>query len=142
MSLGRHVAVKRKDSGSGEPDLMELIGNVFELSGLEFSADTVEDTEYGANEGDFKTYDYGLKDGGEINLGVTYKSGNTQAQALSDAFHNSTKEVVQLVFPADIAKKFDLTVLVTGVGSPTAKGEKIRQNFTLKVSGEPIEAAA
>lgn len=142
MSLGRHVTLKRFDEGSAEVDKMEKIGNVIELSGLEFTADTVEDTPYGDGESDFRTYDYGLKDGGEITATVTFKAGNTQAQALVDAFHNSVKEKVQTVFPADIAKKFTLDVLVTGLGIPTEKGSKIRQTFTLKVSGEPLEEAA
>ena len=142
MSLGRHVTVKRLDSGSAEPDQMELIGNVFDFSGLEFSPDTFEDTQYGSSESDFKTFDYGLKEVADITLGVTYKAGNAQAQALSDAYHNSTKETLQVVFPADIGKKFDVPCLVVGVGIATPKGEKIRQVFTLKPSGEPTEAAA
>ncbi len=140
MSLGRHVNLKRYDAASVEADKMELIGGVVELSGMELSADTIEDTDYGSAEGDFRTYDYGLKDGGEINVTTTYKAGNVQAVALSDAFYNSTKEIVQFVFPADIGKKMDLTVLVTKLGVPTGKGDKLRQNFTLKVSGEPTEA--
>ena len=141
MSLGRHVTLKRFDATSAESDQFEIIGEVVELSGIDKTADTVEDTPYGGTESDYRTFDYGLKDVAELTVAVTYKSGNAQAQELADAFENSTTEKVQLVFPADIGIKTTLDVLVVGVSVPLGKGDKIRRSFTLKPSGEPLEEA-
>jgi hypothetical protein len=138
MSLGRHVSLKRFDSGSIESDQMELVGDVIELSGIELSGETNENTPYGANESDFRTYEYGLKDGGEISISVRYRASNAQADAFADAFFNSTAEKIQLIFPAAIGQKFEADVLVTKVGIPTGKGDQLNRDFTLKVSGEPL----
>jgi hypothetical protein len=139
--LGRQVDIKRKDTGSAEPDEMEVMGGVFELGGIEFSADSFESTLYGSASPDWRTFEQGLKDGGEIPITIEYDPTNAQAVAMQDAFHNGTLEIVQLVFPAPINIKFDIPVIVTKLGIPTPKGEKVRLNLSLKVSGEPTEAA-
>lgn len=141
MSLGRHTTLKRYDAASAEADKMEVLGIVVELSGIELSADTIEATPYGEDQGDFRTYEAGLKDGGEVSASVRYKSGNTQAEAMVDAYFNGTMEKIQMVLPAAIGEKFEADVLVTKVGIPTGKGDKINRDFTFKVSGEPTLGA-
>ncbi|WP_396586462.1 phage tail tube protein [Bermanella sp. R86510] len=141
MSLGRHVGLQRFDTDSAEPDQYETITDAVEISGIEMSADTVEDTPYGASESDFRSYDYGLKDAGETTLTITYKSGNAQAESLVDAFNNSTIEKLRFVFPADIGVTWSCDALITSVGVPMGKGEKLRRTLTVKWSGEPVEAA-
>lgn len=140
MSLGRHVGLQRFDAGSAEPDQFETISDAVEISGTELSADTVEDTPYGATESDFRTYDYGLKDAGETSITATYKSGNTQVEAMVDAFMNSTIEKLRFVFPASIGVTWACDALITSVGVPMGKGDKLRRTFTVKWSGEPVEA--
>jgi len=142
MSLGRHVGLQRFDTNSAEPDKFEEVSDAVELSGTEMSADTVEDTPYGTAESDFRTYDYGLKDAGETTITATYKSGNAQVDALVDAFHNSTIEKLRFVFPSDIGVNWACDALITSVGVPMGKGEKLRRTITVKWSGEPVESAS
>lgn len=141
MSLGRHVGLQRYDSDSTETDKFETVSDAVEISGIEEKADTVEDTPYGTDESDYRTYDYGLKDAGETTITATYKSGNTQVDALVDAFKNSTIEKLRFVFPADIGTTWACDCLITSVGVPMGKGDKLRRTLTVKWSGEPEEAA-
>lgn len=140
MSLGRHVGFQRFDAGSSETDKFETIADIFEISGTDMSVDTTENSPYGSNESDFRTYDYGLKDAGETSITTTYKSGNTQVEALVDAFMNSTIEKLRFVFPASIGVTRTCDALITSVGVPMGKGDRLRRTFTVKWSGEPVEA--
>lgn len=137
MSLARHSDFCIYEEGSANSDKFERIGAVQEIGGIELSAETTENTPYSSVGGDYRGYDYGLKDGGEITVTIRYDAANTQATALADAFHNSTKEKIAIKFPAAINKQFEATVLVTKVGIPMEKGAKIDRQFTLKVDGEP-----
>lgn len=141
MSLGRHVTLKREDSASSEPDKMEKVSDVIEMSGIEESKDIHEDTPYGGDEGDYRTFSSGLKDVSEITLSARYKGAaqQTQVQALVDAYNNDTYEKIQFVFPAPINQKVTLTVLVSKVGIPLSeKGGRITRELAVKPSGEPV----
>ena len=140
MSLGRHVGLQRFDADSTATDKYENISDTVEISGTEMQADTMEDTPYGGDESDFRTYDYGLKDAGETSITATYKSGNAQVEALVDAFMNSTKEKLRFVFPADIGVTWACDAIITSVGVPMGKGDKLRRTINVKWSGEPVEA--
>ena len=140
MSLGRHIDICLHEEASTNSDKFERIGEVQELGGIELTSETIEDTPYGSDQGDYRGYDYGLKDGGEVTVTVRYNSTNTRAQALADAFHNSTKEKIALKFPAAIGKQFEATVLVTKVGIATEKAGKIERQFIIKITGAPTFA--
>lgn len=137
MSLGRHIDICLYEEASTNSDKFERIGEVQELGGIELTSETIENTPYGSDQGDYRGYDYSLKDGGEITVTIRYNSTNTRAQALADAFHNSTKEKLALKFPAAIGKQFEATVLVTKVGVVTEKAGKLERQYSLKVHGEP-----
>lgn len=137
MSLNRHTDLCLFDDASAASDKFDRIGEVQEISGIELSAETTENTPYGSDQSDYRGYEYGLKDGGEISVTIRYDSSNTKAQALADAYHNSTKPKIALKFPSNIGKQFEATVLVTNVGIPMEKGNQTDRTFTLKVDGAP-----
>lgn len=138
MSLNRHIDFCIHDDASAASDKFDRIGDVQEIGGVDMSADTTENTPYGSDQDDWKGFDYGLKDGGEVSVTIRYDATNTKAEALADAFHNSTKPKIALKFPSNIGKQFEATVLVTKVGIPMEKGNKTDRTFTLKVSGAPV----
>ena len=138
MSLNRHIDLCIFDDASAASDKFDRIGEVQEIGGIDMSAETTDNTPYGSDQDDWMGYDYGLKDGGEVSVTIRYDSANTKAQALADAFFNSTKQKIALKFPANIGKQFEATVLVTNVGIPMEKGNKTDRTYTLKVSGTPV----
>lgn len=137
MGINRHIDFCLYDDASEASDKFDRIGGVQELGGIELTAETTENTPYGSDQSDYRGYDYGLKDGGEVSVTIRYDSANTKAQALADAYHNSTKPKIALKFPASIGKQFEATVLVTNLGIPMEKGNQTDRTFTLKVTGAP-----
>ena len=137
MSLNRQIDFCIYDDASAASDKFDRIGDVQEIGGVDMSAETIDDTPYGSDQGDWKGFAYSLKDGGELSVTIRYDATNTEAQTLADAFFNSTKPKIALKFPSNIGKQFEATVLVTKVGIPMEKGNKTDRSFTLKVTGEP-----
>ncbi|GGA80783.1 hypothetical protein GCM10011369_23430 [Neiella marina] len=136
--LGNKVTLHRStDQGTAYG---EKIANIVDLQPGAKTAETHENTQYGASH-DYKEYDYGLKDGGEYTFVVKYEAGNTDVEALADALENSTKEYLQLQFPAPISKTKSFRCLVTEVGIQTPLGEHIKQSIKVKVDGPIAEAA-
>lgn len=135
--LGKQVTIHRSsDSGATYDD---AIGAVQTMEPPEPTADNNETTEYGASH-DFKTFVQGLKDGGEMTVGIRYEAGQTDAEALEDAFYNGTVEYLQLQFPAPISKSRAFAAIVTRVGTPVPKDNQIERSFTFKVTGEITRA--
>ena len=133
---GNKVTMHRSDdSGS------TYGGKIADIIGLEpgeRTSATVDSTFYGADH-DYDESDYGLRSGGEWNLTIRYKDGQTDVEAMIDAFENGTKEYLQAQFPAPISKTRSFCCLVTKVGVATPKDGQIDQMITLKVSGKPTE---
>lgn len=138
MSLNRQIDFCIYDDASAASDKFDRVAEVQELSGIELTAETIENTPYGSDQDDYRGSDYGLKDGGEVSVTIRYDSNNTKAEALADAYHNSTKPKIAIKFPASVGKQFEATVLVTKVGIPMEKGNKIERAFTLKIDGAPV----
>ncbi|GBL02932.1 phage tail tube protein [Glaciecola sp. KUL10] len=135
--LGKEITLHRSsDSGS---TFGSAIADVWSIQIGEITAETIENQAHGAST-DFKEYEYGMKDGGETAIVIRYKAGQTDAEALADALHNSTKEHLQLQFPAPINKSVSFRCLVTKVGVATEQGALVERSFTLKVDGAPTEA--
>tara|TARA_B110001454_G_scaffold54930_2_gene53735 strand:+ start:26042 stop:26473 length:432 start_codon:yes stop_codon:yes gene_type:complete len=138
MSHGKQTGFYRHDEASAETDKMEMVGGVQNIGGLKKSADAVDATPYSDTGDDFREYEYGLRDGGELSITVRYgKTVNTQADALEAAHDAGDIEIVQIKFPAPISKKMVAKVLVTAVDFPTEKEGKLERTFTLKVTGKP-----
>ena len=112
------------------------IAKIINVEPGEETSDTVDSTEYGASH-DYKEYDYGLKDGGEWNITIRYAAGQTDVEAFIDSYANSTKEFIEVQFPAPISKYKRFRCLVTKVGLATPKEGQIDRMLTLKVDGEP-----
>ena len=135
--LGKQVTLHRSaDSGTSYNNAIAAIQT---LEPPEATADTNETTEYGASH-DYKTFLQGLKDGGEMTLGIRYEASQTDVDALEDAFDNGTVEFLQLQFPAPISKSRSFQALVTRIGTPVPKDNQIERSLTLKVTGEITRA--
>ncbi|ANB27227.1 hypothetical protein A6F57_19810 [Alteromonas stellipolaris] len=119
------------DTGSNFGD---SIADIMTMEPGEMTAEVVDATQYGT-EHDWKESDYGLRDGGEWNFTIRYRENQTDVEALIDAFHNGTKEYVQVQFPAPISRGVDFRCLVTKVGFATPKEGQIDRTLTLKVDG-------
>lgn len=131
--LGKNVTLHRSsDAGS---TYGTKIGQITNMEPPERTADSNETTEYGQAH-DYKTYVQGLKDGGELTITVRYETGQTDVEALEDAFENGTVEFLQIQFPAPISANRDFPVIVTRVGTPVPKDNQVERSFTLKVAGE------
>jgi hypothetical protein len=115
------------------------IGDIVGVEPGEDVSETVDSTEHGATD-DYRTYDYGLSDGGEWNLTVRYRASQTDIEALVSAKANGTKEYVQVQFPAPISKTKSFRCLVTKVGLAVPIAGQIDRMLTLKVDGAPIDA--
>ncbi len=142
MSHGKQTGFYRHDEASAEADKMEKVGGVVNISGLKKSADAIDATTYDDEGDDFREYDYGLRDGGELSITVRYgKTANAQADALDAAHDAGDVETVQIKFPAPINKKMVAQVLVTSVEFPTEKEGKLERTFPLKITGKPTWSA-
>jgi hypothetical protein len=143
MALNRHIDFLLYDETSSETDKLEVVGSVIEVEEPEDTTETVENTPYGSNQGDYKGYDYGLSDLGEFSATILYSADNTFADAIEAAKHSRTKIQVAFRVPklasADTTREQRLmTVLVTKVSRSIAeKGNKLRRTFTFKPDGAP-----
>jgi hypothetical protein len=142
MAYGKQVGFYRHHEASSETDKMEKVADVVAIAGLKKSADAVDATTYGDAGDDFREYDYGMRDGGELTITARYgKEENVQADLLETAHDEGLVEIVQLKLPAPINKKVVMKVLVTAVDFPMEKEGKLERAFTLKVSGKPAWSA-
>lgn len=133
---GNRVSFHRSIDGTTFGD---KIADVVGIEPGERTSETYESTTFGADH-DYKEYDYGLKDGGEYSITVRYKEGQTDVEALIDAFENSTKVYVGFGFPAPINQRLSFQALVTKVGLSMPKESHIERVIGLKVSGPLAES--
>lgn len=142
MPQGHQIGIKRFDEASTETDNMEIVGSVIAVSGIGISADTIDDTEYGILEDNFRKYTYGMKDVSEIGLTVRYRKGNpertAQADKIQQSFMDEVLESIQLIFPAPISKIWTMDCVVSGFELPTEKDGKIDRVLKIKPSGAPV----
>lgn len=132
---GNKVSIHRStDEGS---TYGAAIASIITMEPGEEVTETVDGTQYGAGH-DFREYDYGLSDGGEWNITVRYKPDQTEIEALIDARANSTKEYIQVQFPAPIGKTKSFRCLVTKAGLAIPKEGQVDRMLTLKVDG-PVD---
>ncbi len=135
--LGHQIGIYRFDSASVETDKFEKVGRLVAFSGLKVSSEVVDSTEYAEDADDWNTFEYAMKDGGEVTAGIRFVAGNAQADALETAIMDSTQEQIKILFPAAYNKRFILDVLVTSVEYNTEKGGIKERTFTLKITGKP-----
>jgi len=142
MPQGHQIGIKRLDTASAEADKMEIVGSVIGISGIGISADTIDDTEYGISEDNYRKYTTGMKDVSEISLTARYRKGDAdrtkQADGIEKSFHDEVKETIQLFFPAPISAKWTMDCVVSGFELPTEKDGKIDRVLKIKPSGKPL----
>ncbi len=142
MSLGHQIGIFRYDSASVESDKFEKIGRIVSFSGLGLSAEVVDSTAFDEAAEDWNEYEYGMKDGGEYQIGIRYPASSAQADALETALMDSLTEQIKILFPAAYNKQIISSVLVTKVDFPTEKGGIKERTFTVKVTGKPAIGAS
>lgn len=135
--LGKFTTVHKSSDGGTTfgAYITDVIGD---LSLPEITADTQEDTEYSDDTGDaFKTYDYGLLDGGTLSFAAKHLAGQTDIEAMETAQLNREKVHLQLRW-AELNKSLTIVCLVVKVGKPNPIGEHVTRQLELKVSGKPV----
>lgn len=135
--LGNKVTLHRSDDSG--TTYGTKIADIMNIEAAERTSEVIESTQVGADH-DYKEYDYGLKDAGEYNITTRYSAAQTEIEALVDAFENSTKEYLQLQFPAPISKTHSFRAIISKVGVAHPKEGKVERMFTIKVDGELTEA--
>mgnify|MGYP003633624462 CR=1 FL=1 len=129
-------------SGDGGGTFGSAIASIQNIEAAEHTADMQENTEYGNTEdAGWKTYEPGMKDGGEYTVSIKYKTGQTEVDAILDSFENGTLEHHQLQFPAPISRKKTFKAYVSKVGTPIPKGQFIQRVIGLKITGKPKDEA-
>lgn len=110
---------------------------VASLSGVE--TDLLDKTQFGDN---WKQWEMGLKDGGELTFSGLFDPTDTTGQdVLRDANENNT-QVTNIRFYVDASNYFTPKttspasyVLITGWGVEASKDGMVEANFTCKISG-------
>lgn len=125
-------------STDGGTSFGDSIADIMTVEPGEMTSEVVDATQYGT-EHDWKESDYGLRDGGEWNITVRYRETQTDVESIIDAFHNGTKNHLQVQFPAPISKAVSFRCLTTKVGYAIPKEGQIDRNLTLKVDGPILE---
>lgn len=110
------------------------IGRIQELTIGDLVAETQEDTSYGGDDG-YKTYDYGLRDGGEWSMTIRYDAGQTDVDALEAAQQNGEKVYLAAKFGSPINKMLAARFLVTTLGHAVPKDNHVDRTLGLKVDG-------
>lgn len=141
MAYGKRTKFLRK-SGA---DTLAFVGNIIEIDGISPSRDTTENTDYGTDQDDVRTYERGMMEPGELTVKIKYrKDANVEAKAMEDEFYapvadnNEATTEYALHYPVVGNPSRTFTGIITGVSEPLAAGEDMVQEFKFKLSG-PIE---
>lgn len=138
----RNVMAAKKGKGTKVSlGAIKILGmGVWSINGV--TADQLEDTEFGD---DWKTYLYGLKDGGQVSFSGYYDPANTTGQdALRDANENDT-ELSDLRFyvdstsywrPNSTGAPLSSHIIITTWDITSDKSSLVLCSFTGKVSGK------
>jgi len=139
MALGHQVGVYRYDDAALESDKFEKIGRVFTLSGIGIKVNTTDGKTYDDADDEWTKVEAVSRDGGEITVGIRYRDGNIQADALEAAAYGegSGDEQLKLQWPSAINRKIIVSGIVTGWDYGTEKEGIHEVTMTFKVNGKP-----
>lgn len=140
MAKGFGTTFWRKNDD--DPAVFEQIAGVRNYGALDASADTYEETEVDQAE-PYKTYGKGLIDSGEFELTLSWKSAADAAAAykalLADLEADGNRSY-EVRLPEKAGKvTFELTAMVTGVGSEFPADNAITRKVKMKLSGKVVE---
>jgi len=138
MTLGLKAGFYVYDEASTETDKYDLIGGVMEMSGLDMTIDTSENTQYGPDEDDWRTFEAGMKDAGELSVTIRARTANkAKVDALRASGLAGETLKARLKYPSPISQKADFDAVISKIGMPTTKDAHIDITFAMKISGKP-----
>jgi predicted secreted protein len=107
----------------------------------QWTADDIEVTHTESPDG-YKEYVQGLKDGGEVSLGVNWLPGETSQKALYTAFEAGTVEEYSI--PLNDTPKTTITfdAYVKGISPAIDRSGKVTATITFRVTGKPTITTA
>lgn len=128
---------KIRVSADGSPPSFSDIPEVRTIGGPDGSAPTIDVTDLDSTA---REYILGLKDEGQIQLGIMYRPSNTVHRTLRNAWSDRTLMQFQIDF-ADDATRWEFDAYVTGMPSQLGVDAVVEGTVTLKITGEIAELA-
>lgn len=130
---------QRGDGAS--PEVFATIGEATNISGPALERDTIDVTSHDSTNG-FREWVGGLKDGGEVSFEVNYDPSihNVLYDDLNDTQPRNYKVILPDGVDGDGAE-WAFQAFLTGVGQEYPMDDKLTNEFTFKVSGEPTYTA-
>jgi predicted secreted protein len=110
------------------------VAQLTSIGGLDLSADTIETTTLDSTDG-FRTYQQGLKDGGEVSISGFFDP--TSHEGLLDDFESGVAATYTIEFPTALGAKWEFSGIVTAYSTSAEMEDNISFEATLKVSGKP-----
>lgn len=121
------------------------IAEVYDISGPEFSAETIEVTHLKSPEW-WKEFIGGLKEGGDLTFSVnliltdpTHNAANGLLSALAGTKGPPVDEWA-IVFPDDAGTTFTLPGILTGYKTGATTNDRLAAEITVKIAGKPTLA--
>lgn len=121
-----------------EPEVFTAVAEVHDISGLSVSRDSIEVTHHGSQDG-FREYLPGLKDGGEVSIGLNFDPTETTHTALFSAITGgqTANTNYKIEFPDSGGSSFSFSGHVTGYDVTAPIDDRLTATVTFKVSGKP-----
>lgn len=117
------------------------VGSLTSIGGVSVSADTI-DVSTLDNEGGYKEFVAGFKDGGEVSLSGYFDYSDAGQKALYAAFESGATTECIITFPTAMAAKWTFNGVVTAIETGVELENAISFDCTIKVSGKPTLADA
>ena len=146
-SMGHKIGIYQYDETSTEADNMEKLGDVIGLSGIKFSADTLEDKPYDEGANDWDEFATTMKRMEEFTLtcrrdkDTATNNNSDQSDRLFDPAELGGKLGYKFVLPAPYSKKILFDAILASLEIKTETRTRIEFMLTLKPSGEPTISA-
>ena len=126
------IAFQRSDMATPGPAVFTAIGNVTSVKGPEMERATYDVT---AHDGDgWKEFIGGLKDGGEVTLGLNYDP--TKHDDFVADFEDDVARDYKMVFPGTLGT-WALKLVLTGFSQEAPVDDKFTAELKFKVTGKP-----
>lgn len=131
--IGHGTKFKRSADGTSSGTLAALAA-VQSIGGFALSRDTIDTTDMDSQD-KFREYIGGLRDGGEIVIGMQFDPQSTDfANAISD-FNADTSGYYQIEFPD--GSTFGFSAILTTIPIEPPLDDKMMVELTYKISGKP-----
>ncbi len=120
------------------PQAFLTVGRVFSIGEVKKTRETIDVTTHDSP-GDFREFIGGIRDGGTIAIQYRFAPTDAGQAALEAAAEDGEVHSFQIVFPAAIGKRWDVSAVVTESGTSEAPVEGVLNGMaTIKVSGVPL----